>query len=159
MDKLTLLLYKSMGIMKEKEISYQSTFEDYLGQAGEGQEGHWTDPNVNIGDWHEQAVTNKRVPDVPEYWDKLRTHYQTDVQNKLDHDEPMGAFDWEVATRSGMGDDSMTSHMTRMLANSNYDLVNNPRRWSKQVNKQGGLHTMRRLFESSFKDIYGGKDD
>ena len=154
MDKLTLLLYKSMGLMKEKEMSYQSTFEDYLGQAGEGQEGHWTDPNVNIGDWHQQAVTDKRVPDVPEYWNKLRSHYQTDVQTKLDNDEPMGAFDWEIAARSGMGDDTMTHHMSRMLSNSNHDFIKNPREWNRRYKTQGGLHSLRRMFESSFGELY-----
>lgn len=142
--------------MKGKEFSYQSTFDDYLGQAGDGLEGHWTDPKIHMGDWHEQAVTNKSVPDTPEYWDKLRSHYQKDVQNKLDNDEAMGAFDWEVAVRSGMGDDSMTDHMNRMLNNSNHDFIKNPRQWNKQFAPQGGLHTMRRLFESSFSNIYGG---
>jgi len=155
-DKLTLHLYKAMGIIKENEYGYQASFEDIQGLGGKGQEGHWTDPNVNIHDWHKQAVKNRHIPDVPEYWERLRSHLVDQAQTKLDSDEGMSPFDYEVAARAGLGDDSMTEHMHRQLVNSNQEFMNDPRGWNKKFKEIGGLHAMRRLFEPSFGEGYRG---
>ena len=148
-----------MGLMKGKDFSYQSTFEDYLaGQAGEGLEGHWTDPNTDILDFHQKAVKAKKFDFPSEYWDRLRAKLTDHVQDKFDTGEGLNNFEMEVADRAGLGDDNENWLKTSQyrLRNSNAALRNDAEKWGKQWEEWGGEGVMRRLFGASFSDVYGG---
>ena len=137
MDRLTRHLYKAMGIMKD-ETGYQASFDDIAGlQSDKGLEGHWTDPNIDIMEYHQAAVKSRAVPDTPEYWDRLRSKLSDHVQNKWDSDEGLNEFEWEVAARGGLGDDDMANHLQNRVVNSNRTFKENPREWNKRFKDQG----------------------
>lgn len=164
MDRLTRHLYKAMGIMKN-ETGYQASFDDFTGlQSNEGLEGHWTDPNVDIIEYHQAAVPSKAVPDTPQYWDRLRSKLTDHIQNKLDTGEDLSDFEYEVAARAGLesinddarqADEWQKNTQTR-LNNSNLDFRSEPRKWQDKWKDVGGIHTFKNLFGSSFGELYGG---
>ena len=148
-----------MGLMKGKDFSYQSTFEDYLaGQAGEGLEGHWTDPNTDILDFHQKAVKANKFDFPPEYWDRLRSKLTDHVQDKFDIGEGLSNFEYEVAARAGLGDDNQNwvEAIKNYLHRSNAALKDDAEKWGEQWEEWGGEGVMRRLFEPSFGELHGG---
>jgi len=167
MDRLTRHLYKAMGIMKD-ETGYQASFDDFAGlQDKGGLEGHWTDPNVDIMAYHQDAVQSKAVPDTPQYWDRLRSKLTDHVQNKLDTGEDLSDFEYEVAARAGLESinddarqaDEWQKNTQIRLNNSNYEVgagKKSARQWQDKWKDVGGIHTFKNLFGPSFGELYGG---
>ena len=147
------------------ETGYQASFDDFAGlQDKGGLEGHWTDPNVDIMAYHMDAVKAKKVPDTPQYWDRLRSKLTDHVQNKLDTGEDLSDFEYEVSARAGLESadddtrqaDEWRSNQQLHLNNSNLDFHEDWRAWQDKWKEQGGVPTMKNLFGSSFGELYGG---